>query len=117
MAVVLDALASYVLDMLSKMGRDEVQMLFGVSGEIEKMGTKLNDLKSFLADADRRNITDQSVQAWVGELRMPCMKPQTSSTSASSRPWSGVKAMMQGVSTPCYSACGVRSTPTKLATA
>ncbi|CAL4989375.1 unnamed protein product [Urochloa decumbens] len=69
MAVVLDALASYVLDMLTKMGRDEVQMLFGVSGEIKKMGTKLNDLKNFLADADRRNITDQSVQAWVGELR------------------------------------------------
>ncbi|CAO2145728.1 unnamed protein product [Urochloa humidicola] len=69
MAVVLDALASYVQNMLSQMARDEVQMLFGVSGEIEKMDTKLKDLKNFLADADRRNITDQSVQAWVGELR------------------------------------------------
>ncbi|CAL4982292.1 unnamed protein product [Urochloa decumbens] len=69
MAVVLDALASYVQNMLTEMARDEVQMLFGVSGDIKKMDTKLKDLKNFLADADRRNITDQSVQAWVGELR------------------------------------------------
>ncbi|CAN6374304.1 unnamed protein product [Urochloa humidicola] len=69
MAVVLDALASYVQNMLSEMARDELQMLFGVSGEIEKMDIKLKDLKNFLTDADRRNITDQSVQAWVAELR------------------------------------------------
>ncbi|CAL4989376.1 unnamed protein product [Urochloa decumbens] len=55
--------------MISEMARDEVQMLLGVSTEIEKMDTKLKDLKNFLADAERRNITDQSVQAWVGELR------------------------------------------------
>ncbi|CAO2153090.1 unnamed protein product [Urochloa humidicola] len=69
MAGILDALASYVQNMLAEMARDEVHMLLGVSGEIEKMDTKLKDLKNFLADADRRNITDQSVQAWVGELR------------------------------------------------
>jgi hypothetical protein len=69
MAMVLDAFASYVQNMLTEMARDEVQMLFGVSGEIEKMETNLKDLKNFLADADRRNITDHSVQSWVGELR------------------------------------------------
>ncbi|CAN6374295.1 unnamed protein product [Urochloa humidicola] len=69
MASVLDALASYIQNMLAEMARDEVQMLLGVSGDIEKMDIKLKDLKNFLADADRRNITDQSVQAWVGELR------------------------------------------------
>ncbi|XP_034568620.1 putative disease resistance protein At1g50180 [Setaria viridis] len=69
MAVVLDALASYVQNMLAEMARDELQMLFGVSGEIEKMDIKLEYLKNFLADADRMNITNQSVQAWVRELR------------------------------------------------
>ncbi|CAO2143413.1 unnamed protein product [Urochloa humidicola] len=69
MAGVLDALASYIQNMLAGMARDEVHMLLGVSGEIEKMDTKLKDLKNFPADADKRNITDQSVQAWVGELR------------------------------------------------
>ena len=69
MAGVLDALASYVQNMLTEMAKEEVSMLLGVSGEIHKMGVKLADLKNFLADADRRNITDQSVQAWVRELR------------------------------------------------
>jgi len=68
MAGVLDALASYVQNMLIEMARDEVHMLLGVTGEIEKMDIKLKDLKNFLVDADRRSITDQSVQAWVLEL-------------------------------------------------
>ncbi|VAI53673.1 unnamed protein product [Triticum turgidum subsp. durum] len=33
------------------------------------MDVKLRDLKNFLADADRRNITDKSVQEWVGQLK------------------------------------------------
>jgi hypothetical protein len=69
MAGVLDALASYIQSMLMQMAAEEVHMLLGVSSEIDNMGIKLRDLKNFLADADRRNITDQSVQAWVQELR------------------------------------------------
>ncbi|KAG2560397.1 hypothetical protein PVAP13_8KG061184 [Panicum virgatum] len=69
MAGVLDALSSYVQNMLTEMARDEVQMLLGVSGEIEKMDIKLKDLKNFLRDADKRSIADESVQAWVLELR------------------------------------------------
>ncbi|KAJ1274630.1 hypothetical protein BS78_05G076100 [Paspalum vaginatum] len=66
---VLDALASYVQNMLMEMAKEEVHILLGVTREIENMGVKLRDLKNFLADADRRNITDLSVQAWVKELR------------------------------------------------
>jgi hypothetical protein len=33
------------------------------------MGIKLGDLKRFIADADKRNISDESVQSWVRELR------------------------------------------------
>ncbi|XP_066336736.1 putative disease resistance protein RGA1 isoform X2 [Miscanthus floridulus] len=69
MAGVLDALASYIQNMLMQMAADEVHMLLGVSGEIDNMDIKLRDLKNILADADRRNITDQSVQAWGIELR------------------------------------------------
>jgi hypothetical protein len=54
---------------MMEMAKDEVQMLFGVTGEMEKMGVKLGDLKNFLADADRRNINDNTVQAWVGQLK------------------------------------------------
>jgi hypothetical protein len=69
MAAVLDALASYVQSMLMDMAKEKVHMLLGVSEEIDKMSTNLEDLKNFLADADRRNITDKSVQKWVSELR------------------------------------------------
>uniref|UniRef100_A0ACD5ZA51 Uncharacterized protein n=1 Tax=Avena sativa TaxID=4498 RepID=A0ACD5ZA51_AVESA len=69
MAMVLDAFASYVQNMLTEMVNEEVHMLLGVREEIEKMDVKLKDLKNFLADADRRNITDKSVQDWVGQLK------------------------------------------------
>nr|XP_045086216.1 disease resistance protein RGA2-like [Aegilops tauschii subsp. strangulata] len=69
MAMVLDAFASYVLNMLTEMAREEVHMLLGFRREIDKMDIKLRDLKNFLADADRRNITDKSVQEWVGQLK------------------------------------------------
>ncbi|XP_066339389.1 disease resistance protein RGA2-like [Miscanthus floridulus] len=69
MAVVLDALASYLQDMLLEMAKEEVHLLLGVPDEIKKMGMKLGDLKRFLADADKRNISDESVKSWVRELR------------------------------------------------
>ena len=69
MAVVLDALASYLQDMLLEMAKEEVHLLLGVPDEIKKMGIKLGDLKRFIADADKRNISDESVQSWVRELR------------------------------------------------
>jgi len=69
MAVVLDALASYLQDMLLEMAKEEVHLLLGVPDVIKKMGMKLGDLKRFLADADKRNISDESVKSWVRELR------------------------------------------------
>ncbi|XBI13942.1 hypothetical protein VPH35_140601 [Triticum aestivum] len=69
MAMVLDAFASYVGHMLAQVVADEVGMMLGISGEISKMSDKLRDLKNFLADADRRNITDETVREWVGQLK------------------------------------------------
>ncbi|XP_048546348.1 disease resistance RPP13-like protein 4 [Triticum urartu] len=69
MAMVLDAFASYLVDMLTQAARDEVKTMLGVSGEIDKMGEKLRDLKNFMVDADRRNITDETVREWVGQLK------------------------------------------------
>ncbi|KAM0923313.1 hypothetical protein ACQ4PT_005618 [Festuca glaucescens] len=70
MTMVLDAFASYLQSMLTEMATEEVHMLLGVSTEIDKMNDKLKDLKYFLADADRRNITDKSVQKWVAQLKL-----------------------------------------------
>ncbi|EMS50672.1 Putative disease resistance protein RGA4 [Triticum urartu] len=69
MAMVLDAFVSYLVDMVTQVAADEVGAMLGVSGEINKMGDKLRDLKNFLDDADRRNITDKIVQEWAGQLK------------------------------------------------
>ncbi|KAM3370739.1 hypothetical protein ACQJBY_018212 [Aegilops geniculata] len=69
MTGVLNALASYVTKMLADMAREEVAMLIGVSSAIDDLTIKLGDLQNFLADADRRNITDESVRGWVEELK------------------------------------------------
>ncbi|KAF7112004.1 hypothetical protein CFC21_111947 [Triticum aestivum] len=69
MAMVLDAFSSYLVDLLKQVVQDEVGTMLGVSGEIDKLGDKLKDLKNFLADADRRNITDETVNVWVGQLK------------------------------------------------
>jgi len=55
--------------MLLEMTKEEVHLLLGVPDEIKKMDIKLGDLKRFLADADKKNIIDESVQSWVRELR------------------------------------------------
>lgn len=59
MAVVLDALACYIQNMVTEILSEEVHMLLGVPTEIKKMDMKLRDLRKFLSDADRRNITDE----------------------------------------------------------
>ncbi|KAL6908007.1 hypothetical protein ACP4OV_002177 [Aristida adscensionis] len=69
MAAVLDALAPYVKELIAGMAEDEVRMLLGVSGEIDKLEENLDNLKAFLADAERRRLTDEGVQKWVRKLK------------------------------------------------
>uniref|UniRef100_A0A0D9ZW89 Uncharacterized protein n=1 Tax=Oryza glumipatula TaxID=40148 RepID=A0A0D9ZW89_9ORYZ len=69
MAIVLDAFASYVGDLLKQVAQDELTLLLGVSSEIASLHERLNSLKDYLADAERRRITDQSVQGWVRKLK------------------------------------------------
>jgi hypothetical protein len=69
MAMVLDAFASYLGDLLKQVAEEELGVMLGVSSEIDKMGVKLKDLKNLLADAERRRITDESVQEWVAQLK------------------------------------------------
>ncbi|KAM0916691.1 hypothetical protein ACQ4PT_010032 [Festuca glaucescens] len=69
MAIVLAAFASYISHLITQVVEKELGMLLGVHHEIQQMGVKLHDLTNFLADADRRRITDKRVQAWVNELK------------------------------------------------
>ncbi|KAF0896927.1 hypothetical protein E2562_030776, partial [Oryza meyeriana var. granulata] len=69
MAIVLDAFASYVGDLLKEVAQDELTLLLGVFGEIANLEDRLRSLNDYLADAERRRITDQSVQGWVRKLK------------------------------------------------
>nr|XP_034606491.1 putative disease resistance protein RGA3 isoform X2 [Setaria viridis] len=69
MAAFLDAMAPYVQKLIADMAQEEVSMLLGVSGEIKKLEDNMEGIKAFVADAERRRITDQSVQRWVRKLK------------------------------------------------
>ncbi|TVU23251.1 hypothetical protein EJB05_25604, partial [Eragrostis curvula] len=69
MAAVLEALLPYVMKMITNMAEEEVGLLLGVHGEMEKLGRNLGNVKAFLADAERRRIRDELVQGWVRMLK------------------------------------------------
>ncbi|CAL4983590.1 unnamed protein product [Urochloa decumbens] len=69
MAAVLDALAPYVQKLITDIAGEEVSMLLGVSSEITKLEDNVGSIKAFLTDAERRRITDQSVQRWARKLK------------------------------------------------
>lgn len=69
MAAVLDAFTPYLKKLIVDMADEEVCMLLGVSGEIKKLEDNMESLEVFLADAERRHITDKVVQIWVKKLK------------------------------------------------
>ncbi|XP_066342285.1 putative disease resistance protein RGA4 [Miscanthus floridulus] len=69
MAAVLDAFAPYVKKLITDMAQEEVSMMLGVSAEITKLEDNMEGLKAFLTDAERRRITDTSVQRWATKLK------------------------------------------------
>ncbi|XP_066342361.1 putative disease resistance protein RGA3 [Miscanthus floridulus] len=69
MAAILDAMSPYVTKLIADMATEEVAILLGVSGEIEKLKDNMETINCFLADAERRRITEQIVQRWVRKLK------------------------------------------------
>ncbi|CAO2149534.1 unnamed protein product [Urochloa humidicola] len=69
MAAVLDAFSPYVQKLIMDMAGEEVSMLLGVSDEITKLEDNVGSIKAFLSDAERRRITDESVQRWTRKLK------------------------------------------------
>ncbi|CAL4978902.1 unnamed protein product [Urochloa decumbens] len=69
MADVLDAMASYVMNLIVNMVEEEWHMQWGFSSEIMKLEEKMKILQYFIADAEKRRITEYSVQRWVMRLK------------------------------------------------
>jgi hypothetical protein len=65
MAVILDAMGPYMMQLIANMAKEEVNILLGISGGIEKLENNMESLKCFLADGERKHITELSVQRWV----------------------------------------------------
>ena len=73
MEVVAEALLSASIEALfSKLGSSDVLKFARqdhVRAELKKWETKLSDIREVLNDAEEKQITEQSVKAWLGELR------------------------------------------------
>ncbi|RCV39766.1 hypothetical protein SETIT_8G249000v2 [Setaria italica] len=69
MAAVLDAMVPYVKKLITDMADEEVSMLLGVYGEITRLEDNMEGIKAFLAGAERRRLTDDSVRRWVRKLK------------------------------------------------
>ncbi|XP_065000214.1 disease resistance protein RGA2-like [Musa acuminata AAA Group] len=69
MAVVLDAFISGLAGTLKDMAKEEVDLLLGVPGEIQKLQRSLRNIHSVLRDAEKRRIEDEDVNDWLMELK------------------------------------------------
>ncbi|XP_064999558.1 disease resistance protein RGA2-like [Musa acuminata AAA Group] len=69
MAVVLDAFISGLVRTLKDMAKEEVDLLLGVPGEIQKLQRSLRNIHSVLRDAEKRRIEDEDVNDWLMELK------------------------------------------------
>ncbi|URD74136.1 NB-ARC domain containing protein [Musa troglodytarum] len=69
MAVVLDAFVSGPVATLKDMAKDAVDLLLGVSGEIQKLRDTLCNIQCVLHDAEKRRIEDEAINYWLTELK------------------------------------------------
>nr|CBW30237.1 Disease resistance protein (CC-NBS-LRR) [Musa balbisiana] len=69
MAVVLDAFISGLVGTLKDLAKEEVDLLLGVPGEIQKLQRTLRNIHSVLRVAEKRRIEDEDVNDWLMELK------------------------------------------------
>ncbi|XP_078162167.1 putative disease resistance protein RGA3 [Carex rostrata] len=69
MAMILDAFVSKFSELLVQMVVEEVGMLLGIPGQIEKLGDTVRDIKCVLADAERKQSTDSAIESWLMQLK------------------------------------------------
>ncbi|KAG1347804.1 putative disease resistance protein RGA3 [Cocos nucifera] len=68
MAIILSAFVSRFGKLLFDLGREEVEMLFGVPDEIKKLQNKLRMISKVLADAERRRFNEEAIDDWLKQL-------------------------------------------------
>ncbi|KAJ4772088.1 Disease resistance protein (CC-NBS-LRR) [Rhynchospora pubera] len=69
MTMILDAFLGNFSSLLAKMAEDEVGMLLGVPGEIEKLGRIVRDIQCVLSDAERKQTKGSAIERWLLQLK------------------------------------------------
>ncbi|XP_073108035.1 putative disease resistance protein RGA3 isoform X2 [Elaeis guineensis] len=69
MAMVLSIFVSRIGELLFDLGKEDVEMLCGVPGEIKKLQNKLHMISKVLVDAERRRINDGAIDDWLKQLK------------------------------------------------
>jgi Leucine-rich repeat (LRR) protein len=67
--VIENFVGNYLLDKLAAFIEEKVIMIYGVKDELKRLETKMKDIGAFLRDADRRRITNESVNNWLNQLK------------------------------------------------
>ncbi|XP_078149417.1 putative disease resistance protein RGA3 isoform X2 [Carex rostrata] len=69
MAMILDAFLSNFSKLLVEMVQEEVDILLGIPGQIEKLDETVRDIQSVLADAERRQSKGSAIERWLMKLK------------------------------------------------
>ncbi|XP_078150045.1 putative disease resistance protein RGA3 [Carex rostrata] len=69
MAMILDAFLSKFSELLVQMVEEEVGMLLGIPGQIEKLDKTIRDIQCVLADAEGRQSKSSAIERWLMQLK------------------------------------------------
>ncbi|KAJ8492863.1 hypothetical protein OPV22_014584 [Ensete ventricosum] len=69
MAIVLCPFVSRLVNTLIDMAEEEMDMVLGVPGEIQKLQRTLRKIQLVLHDAEQRRIEDEAINEWLRELK------------------------------------------------
>jgi hypothetical protein len=64
-----DALLGVVFENLTSLLKKEFATLSGIKSKAEKLSTTLELIKAVLEDAEKKQLTDCSVQVWLQQLK------------------------------------------------
>ncbi|KAJ3685002.1 hypothetical protein LUZ61_014166 [Rhynchospora tenuis] len=69
MGSILKAFVSSISGLLADVFVDEVGMLLGIPGEIEKLRETVRDIQCVLSDAERKQTDSEAIESWLMELK------------------------------------------------
>ncbi|XP_058107658.1 putative disease resistance protein RGA4 [Magnolia sinica] len=64
-----DGLVSLVVESLGSMAFQELRSLVGVEEDLKKLSRNFDYLQAVLTDAEKRQVKDESVKRWLGDLK------------------------------------------------